>query len=57
MSMKSLKGNKNVIMCELLMKKNLGLPHKIQNNPYFSFPLRTAWYVLYPKWIIKSIPF
>lgn len=29
MSMKSLKGNKDVIIHDLPMKKNLGLPHKI----------------------------
>lgn len=40
--MKSLKGNKNVIMCELLMKKNLGLPHKIQNNPLFLISIKDS---------------
>lgn len=35
MSMKSLKGDEDVIIYDLPMTKNLGLPHKIQNNTLF----------------------
>lgn len=42
MSTKYLKGNKDVIIHDLPMKKNLGLPHKTQNNLLFLISIKES---------------
>lgn len=54
MSMKSLKGNEDVIIYDLPMKKNVGLPHKIKNN-LFLISIKDSLVCTLPKWITNKI--
>lgn len=52
--MKSLKGNEDVIIYDLPMKKNVGLPHKIKNN-LFLISIKDNLVCTLPKWITNKI--